>query len=55
MLSKLKYKSLVCLESLLEGNRDNTILKKIMNVIDIKSLKLNLSKIYEKYFSIHKD
>ena len=49
MLTRLKFKCLVILESVLEGNDDNNILRKIIKAIPVDCIKWNLGIIYEKY------
>jgi hypothetical protein len=45
--SKIRFKALICLESIIEGNQDP--LKKMISLIDRKTLKLNLESIYKSY------
>lgn len=49
MLSRIKYKSLIALESILEGNNDKMTLKHIMKVISVNILKDNIGYIFEKF------
>ncbi len=52
MLTRLKFVTLVVIESMLEGNSDHFILKKILKSINSQCLKTNLYIVYYKY-SIH--
>ncbi len=54
MVCKIKYKVLVCLESILEGNVDQTNLRKMMKMIPQKTLKLNLCWIYSIFCEVNK-
>ncbi len=53
MISRIKYKCLITLESLLEGNRDFKILKKMIKALPVQILKKNITWIYEKYRRIY--
>ncbi len=48
MLTKVKYKGLIAIESLLEGNSDEIILRKIIKALPVFYLKRNIGFIYEK-------
>lgn len=54
IVSKIKYKILVCLESILEGNVDQTNLRKMIKVIPQKTLRLNLCWIYSIFCEVNK-
>ena len=54
MISRTKFKSLVSMESILEGNYDDEIVKKIMCSISIETIRVNIGHLY-KHFQVHFD
>jgi hypothetical protein len=53
MLTRLKYKCVITLESLCEGQNDPEILKKIMKNLNLEILKDNLGWLFEKKEKIY--
>lgn len=53
MLTRLKYKCVITLESLCEGQTDADILKKIMKNLSLEILKDNLGWLFEKKEKIY--
>ncbi|KAL4460004.1 hypothetical protein ABPG74_003530 [Tetrahymena malaccensis] len=54
MVSRVKFKCFQTIESMLEGNTNNIILKKMMSIIPIEYLKLNLLQVYSNFKVEHK-
>lgn len=52
MLSKIKFKAIITIESLLEGETDKFILQRIMKSLSIEVLRNNLTYIYDKFTKI---